>query len=90
VKAPDWVHAFSGIRIIVPDEAQNLLWAGGVSKQGVRQAAQIARQLAEGQEVRAQSGMNSGWVVIVYIAAGLFGLEFLLGITAMVFSAFIH
>jgi hypothetical protein len=90
VEAPDWVHAFSGRRIIVPDEAQNLLWAGGVSKQGVQQAAQIARQLAEGQEVRTQSGMNSGWMIVVYAAAALFGLEFLLGITGMVFSAFVR
>jgi hypothetical protein len=88
VEAPDWIRSFSGSRIIVPNESQNLIWAGGVSKQAIMQAAQITRQLAEGQELRKQSGMNSGWMIIVYIAAALFGLEFLFGITALVFSAF--
>jgi hypothetical protein len=88
LEAPEWIRSFSGNRIIVPNEAQNLIWAGGVSKQASMQAAQTVRQLAEGQEVRKQSGINSGWMVIVYIAAALFGLEFLFGITALVFAAF--
>jgi hypothetical protein len=88
VEAPDWIRSFNGSRIIVPNESQDLIWAGGVSKQVIQQAAQAVRQLAEGQELRKQSGMNSGWMILVYIAAALFGLEFLFAITAMVFSAF--
>jgi hypothetical protein len=90
VEAPDWIHSFSGSRIIVPNDAQDLFWAGGVSKQAVQQAAQIARQLAEGQEVRKQSGMNSSWMIIVYAAAALFGLQLLFLITVGVFSSFGH
>jgi hypothetical protein len=90
VDAPDWVHSFSGSRIIVPNDSQELFWAGGVSKDAVKEAVQIARQLAEGQEVRKQSGANSSWMIIVYAAAALFGLELLLGITVMVFSSFGH
>jgi hypothetical protein len=90
VEAPDWIHSFSGSRIIVPNDAQELFWAGGVSKQAVQQAAQIARQLAEGQEVRKQSGGNSSWMIIVYAAAALFGLELLFLITVGVFSSFGH
>ncbi len=88
LEAPEWVRSFNGSRIIVPNEAQDLIWAGGVSKQAITQAAQTVRQLAEGQEIRKQSGINSGWMIIVYIAAALFGLELLFGITALVFSAF--
>jgi hypothetical protein len=88
VEAPDWIRSFSGKRIVVPNESENLIWAGGVSKQIIQQAAKTVRQLAEGQELRRQSGMNSSWMIIVYIAAGLFGLELLFGITTMVFAAF--
>jgi len=40
-------------------------------------AAQIVRQLAEGQEVRISSG-TSGWQTAAYVCAALFGLQFLL------------
>ena len=55
-----------------------------------QQAAQIVRQLAEGQELRKQTGINTGWMLVVYIAAALFGLQFLFGIVLLVFSAFVH
>jgi len=77
VNATEWIGSFDGSRIIVPDEANGLIWAGGVSRQSVKQAAQVIRQLAEGQEVRQQAG-NSAWTIVIYIAAALFGLEFLL------------
>ncbi len=76
VNAPEWVGSFSGSRIIVPNEAKGLIWAGGVSRQSIQQAAQAVRQLAEGQEVRQQSG-NSAWTIVIYVAAVLFGLQFL-------------
>ena len=88
LNAPDWIRSFNGSRIVVPNEAQGLIWAGGIGRQVIQQAAQTVRQLAEGQEVRKQSGINSGWMVVVYIAAALFGLEFLFGITALIFAAF--
>ena len=90
VDSPVWIHSFNGSRVIVPNEAPDLMWAGGVSKQAIQQAAQIVRQLAEGQEVRKQGGMNSGWMIVVYIAAALFGLEFLFGILSVIISAFVH
>jgi len=77
VQAPGWISSFGGSRVIVPDEAQGLIWAGGVSRQAVQQAAQAIRQLAEGQEVRQQTG-SSAWTIVIHIAATLFGLEFLL------------
>ncbi len=43
---PEWIRSFSGSRIIVPNEAQGIIWAGGVNKQAIQQAAQVVRQLA--------------------------------------------
>lgn len=89
VNAPEWLRSFSGARIVVPDEAPGLLWAGGVSEQGALQAAQLVRQLAEGQAVHQKPG-SSGWMAVLYVAAGLFGLELLIGLIALVVSAFVH
>jgi uncharacterized protein DUF5671 len=89
VNTPEWLRSFSGARIVIPDEAPGLLWAGGVSEQGALQAAQLVRQLAEGQAVR-QKPVSSGWMALLYVAAGLFGLELLIGLTALVVSAFVH
>ena len=88
MESPDWLRSFSGSRIIIPDEAPGVIWAGGVSEDSVQQAAQAVRQLAEGQPVR-QKGAGSGWRVVVYIAAALFGLQLLFGIVALVISAFV-
>jgi hypothetical protein len=90
VEAPDWSRSFSGSRIIIPDVTKDLIWAGGVGTQATHQAAQIVRQLAEGQELRKQTGINSGWMLMIYIAAALFGLEILSVIVGLVFAAFIH
>lgn len=78
VNAPEWIQSFNGSRIIVPDEAPGLIWAGGVSRQSVQQAAQVIRQLAEGQEIRQQASGSSAWMIVLYIGAALFGLELLL------------
>jgi hypothetical protein len=85
VDAPDWIRSFSGRRIIVPDEAKDILWAGRTE-----QAAQIVRQLSEGQELRKTTGVNSGWMLAVYVAAALFGVEILFLIIGLVSAAFIH
>jgi hypothetical protein len=87
--APQWMRSFAGTRIVVPDEAERLLWAGGISGAPAQQAALAVRQLAEGQGVRQRPG-GSGWMIVIYIAAALFGLEFLLGIVAIVVSSFVR
>ncbi len=87
--APQWIRAFKGRRIIVPDEADGLLWAGGVISNPIQKAALAVRQLAEGQGVRQRAG-GSGWMIVIYIAAVLFGLEFLLGIFGVVVSTFVR
>ncbi len=89
VNAPDWVRSFDGSRIIVPDEAKGIVWAGGISKSAVHQAAQAVRQLAEGQEIHQRASGSSGWMILVYIAAGLFGFQFLFMIFALLLSTII-
>ena len=87
VNAPDWIRAFSGTRVILPNEAEGLVWAGGVSDGAIQQAAQAVRQLAEGQPV-GQKSVGTGWRLIIYVAAALFGLQLLLGLTLLVVFAF--
>jgi hypothetical protein len=80
--APDWVRSFNGSRIIVQNEAQNIIWADGAA-----QAAQSVQQLAEGQEVRIQKPARSAWMYIVYIFAALFALELLFFLFAIGISS---
>jgi hypothetical protein len=84
-----WLGKYTGSRLIVPHPTEGWLWAGGIRPlpSVATQAAQTVRQLAEGQAVRQQAGA-SGWMIAVYIVAGLFGLEILgllisLGISLM-------
>ncbi len=87
--APEWVRSFGGSRIVVPDEAPGVIWAGGVSDDAVQQAAQAVRQLAEGQPPR-ERATSSGWRIVIYIAAALFGFELLLGLFGFAMSTFIR
>jgi hypothetical protein len=89
VNAPEWIRSFDGSRIIVPNEAQGFVWVGGVNKSAVEDAAKIVRQLAEGQEIRNQRE-SSAWRLVIYIAAALFGFQFLFFVLALIFSAFTH
>ncbi len=72
IDAPEWIRSFNGSRIVVQNEAQNLLWADDAV-----QAAQSVQMLAEGQEVRAQKQTRSAWVYVVYVFAALFALQLL-------------
>jgi hypothetical protein len=87
--APQWIRAFGGSRIVVPDEAEGVLWAGGLSASSIQKAALAVRQLAEGQAVR-QRAAGSGWMVVVYIAAALFAAELLFALVGLTVSAFVR
>ena len=80
--APDWVRSFNGSRIIVQNEAQNIVWADGAV-----QAAQSVQHLAEGQEIRIQKPARSAWMYVVYIFAALFALELLFFLFALGISS---
>jgi hypothetical protein len=74
----DWLRKYNGNKLVVPHATQGVFWTGGIRPlaAAANQAAQTVRQLAEGQEIRQLMG-TSGWMIVVYIVAGLFGLEIL-------------
>ena len=76
--APEWIRSFNGSRIIVQNEAQNLVWA-----EDAAQAAQSVQMLAEGQQVRTQKQTRPAWIYVVYVFAVLFALELLFFLIAL-------
>ncbi len=60
------------------------MWVG-VAQADLNQAALALRQLAEGQEVR-QKTAPSGWMIFLYVLAGLFGLEVVGVLVSLVYS----
>lgn len=75
--APGWIRSFGGSRIIVQDEAQNLVWA-----EDAAQAAESVQRLAEGQEIQKKKPTRSAWTVVAYVFAALFALQLLLMLLA--------
>ncbi|MBN2115460.1 MAG: hypothetical protein JW730_02755 [Anaerolineales bacterium] len=73
VDAPEWIRSFNGNRIVVQNEAQDLVWT-----EDAAQAAQSVQQLAEGQEIRRQKTDRSPWMMVVYVFAALFGFMLLM------------
>ena len=71
--APEWIRSFDETRIIVQDDAKDIVWTDDAE-----QAAQSVQQLAEGQEIRTQKTGRSSWTYVVYVFAALFGLLLLL------------
>jgi hypothetical protein len=84
-----WLGKFNGSRLVVPRLAPGWTWTGGVHPlaAAANQAALAVRQLAEGQEVRTQTG-TPAWRIVVYIFAGLFCLEILLALIGLTISFF--
>lgn len=75
-----WLQNFPGTRIVVPSPAQSWHWVFGSERplaQLVRQTARIVRHLSEAEDVP-QPRESSPWFIVLYIMAGLFGLEILL------------
>ena len=67
-----WMSSFNGNRLIVADDAAGIYWMNDFG-----QAAQSARILAEGQELRPQSiaKASSVWTTVAYVFAALFALQ---------------
>ena len=74
-----WIQSFGGSRLIVPDEAVGVWWLNDLG-----QAADSAKALAEGQDIRPQSSarMNSVWTYVAYVFAALFACQLLFGLLA--------
>ncbi len=74
-----WIRSFGGSRLIVPDEAAAIFWLNDFG-----QAADSAKALAEGQELRPQSASRatSVWTYVAYVFAALFACQLLFGLIA--------
>ena len=78
VDAPEWIHSFNGNRIVVKNEAKDILWT-----EDPGQAAQSIQQLAEGQEIQKQKTGRSPWMIAIYVFAALFMLQLLFLLLAL-------
>jgi hypothetical protein len=85
VDAPEWIRAFKGSRIVVQNEAKDIVWT-----EDALQAAQSVQRLAEGQEIQNQKTRRSPWTTIVYVFAALFALQLLFMLFALGLSLIIR
>jgi hypothetical protein len=67
-----WLRQFHGSKLILTSESSEWLWMRDLSD-----IARALRQLAEGEAVSI-SGKAPGWMIVVYIMAGLMGAQILL------------
>jgi hypothetical protein len=85
VDAPEWIRSFPGSRIVVQNEAKDIVWTDDSA-----QAAQSVQMLAEGQEIHKQKTARSPWMIIVYIFAALFGLILLMMLISLGISMIVR
>ncbi|HKG55332.1 MAG TPA: DUF5671 domain-containing protein [Anaerolineales bacterium] len=78
VDAPEWIRSFNGNRIVVKNEAKDIMWT-----EDPGQAAQSIQQLAEGQEIQKQKTGRSPWMIAIYVFAALFMLQLLFLLLAL-------
>jgi hypothetical protein len=71
-----WLNDYEGQKVIVPVGVNGWHWPGGVPRNSMALAAQMVRQMAEGQEVRPVAG-TSAWQLVAYVFAMLFALQLL-------------
>ncbi|MCQ3936815.1 MAG: hypothetical protein DPW18_07175 [Chloroflexi bacterium] len=73
-KVRAWIHSFRGNRLVVNDEAAGVFWMNDFG-----QAADSAKAMAEGQDIRPQSSrrMTSVWTYVAYAFAVLFACQLL-------------
>jgi Domain of unknown function (DUF5671) len=87
-----WLLGFEGPRLVVPAAVQGWHWlyGGGRSTEALaRQTARAMRKLAEG-EAAPQPGDTPGWMFLVYVLAGLFALELVWGVLALLISVLLR
>ncbi|NJC99002.1 MAG: hypothetical protein C3F07_04280 [Anaerolineales bacterium] len=81
VDAPAWIKSFGGSRIIVQNDANDLVWADDAA-----QAAESVQRLAEGQQIQKKKPTRSAWTYVVYVFAALFALQLLFMLLALAIS----
>jgi hypothetical protein len=84
-----WLGKFNGSRLAVPREAGGKWTLTGAAQSDFHQAALTLRALAEGHTLRQKTG-TSAWMIVVYIAAGLFGCQMLIGLLSLTLTFFLN
>jgi len=83
-----WLGKYNGSRLVVPRGAGKWVLVGQPARLPVNQAAQVLRQLAEGQELRASG--TPPLLIAVYFLAGLVGLPILVSLIGTLATAFMR
>jgi hypothetical protein len=80
-----WLRDYKGSRLVVTDESQNLIWDNDL-----KHAAKDLQALAEGQQIPslARRG-SSAWTIVIYVFAGLFAIELVFFLLALIIPTFI-
>jgi hypothetical protein len=80
----EWLGGYNGSKLIVPRPGGIWVYTGGTRPPAAAasQAAQVVRQLAEGQEARPQGG-TSGWMIVLYVLAALIGIPLIISLISM-------
>lgn len=75
-----WIQSFGGNRFIVSDEMAGVFWMNDFG-----QAADSAKAMAEGQDIRPQSPKRttSVWTYVAYVFAALFACQLLFMLTML-------
>ena len=79
-----WINNFPGIRLVVPTPTEGWRWIFGSGRSLTslaHQTAKIIRHLSEGSEVPGVRD-TPGWMIFVYILAGIVGIPILIGLLA--------
>jgi len=74
-----WLQNFAGVRFVIPTSVRGWVWVSGNGSSLnhlIQQTAEKIRQLAEGEDI--SKTRLSPWIIIGYIAGGIFGLILLL------------
>ena len=77
-----WLRGFSGSKFIFKSEADAWFWVDDI-----QQIKKSLRQLAEGEEI-SQSKKTPGWMILVYILAGVMSLQILFFLIIIAFEGF--
>ncbi len=78
----DWLSRFSGSKLIITGESSDWLWADNI-----QQIKKSLHLLAEGEDIH-RSRKAPGWMVVVYILAGMMAFQILFFLLIILFDSF--
>ncbi len=78
----DWIRDFNGSKLIVTQESNDWFWV-----KNPQQIAKSLRQLAEGEEINLRT-KSPGWMIAVYILAGMMGFQILFFLLVIAMDSF--